>query len=214
MTLKQALDANTAARLANMDRTDYDAIDDGIAELIAAKTGNGAPDVGDEAPDFTLPDAIGQRVSLSAALSDRPVVVSFYRGGWCSYCNVQLRAYQDALTEIRAAGGDLIAITPEAPDHTVSTKERHDLAFPVLTDAKNDVARAYGLEFEVSDALRPLYRKLGIDLIARNGDDGFRLPVPATFVINQSRHVAWRFLNPDYTQRAEPQDIVNVLRSL
>ncbi len=167
--------------------------------------------VGDEAPNFTLPNHQGEPTNLKSLLQKGPVVISFYRGGWCPYCNLQLAALQQALPEIQATGASFVAITPETPDHTLTTAQKHALEFTVLSDARNAVAQQFGLKFVVAENLRPLYASFGIDLPATNGDDTFTLPLPATFVIGTDQKVTYRFVDHDYSQRAEPADIVQAL---
>ncbi len=170
--------------------------------------------VGADAPDFSLPDALGSKVTLSELLAEGPVVLSFYRGGWCPYCSIQLRTLQARLTDLAAAGGRLVAVSPQTPDSSLSTAEKLELAFPVLSDAGNAVARRYGLVFTLADELRPVYAGWGLDLPAANGDETFELPLPATFVIGADGKVAWRFADADYTKRAEPDDVIAALRAL
>ncbi|MCC7412746.1 MAG: AhpC/TSA family protein [Gammaproteobacteria bacterium] len=165
-------------------------------------------------PDFTLPNARGEDVSLAALLARGPVVLSFYRGGWCPYCNLELRALQNVLGEIETLGASLVAISPEQPDQSLSTAGKNALAFEVLSDAGNRVARDFGLVFELAEELRPVFAKFGIDLAARNGDDSFELPVPATYVIDRGGVVRYAFVDTDYRKRAEPLDILTSLQSL
>ncbi len=167
--------------------------------------------VGDPAPDFDLPDALGQRVRLDDLLEEGPVVLSFYRGGWCPYCNLELRALQQVLPEIERTGATLVAVSPETPDHSLSTRDEKGLQFPVLSDRGNFVAREFGLVFTLSEDLRPLYEKFGVDIPGYNGDDTFELPVPATYVIREGGMIEFAFVNTDYTQRAEPADVVAAL---
>ncbi|MDE3205089.1 MAG: AhpC/TSA family protein [Acidobacteriota bacterium] len=170
--------------------------------------------VGALAPDFALPDATGRRVALTSLLAEGPVVLSFYRGGWCPYCSTQLRALQTRLADIAEAGGRLVAVSPQTPDHSLSTAEKLELAFPVLSDVGNIVARTYGLVFSLPEDLREVYAGFGLDLPAANGDDTFELPMPATFVVGTDGKVTWRFVDSDYTRRAEPDDVIDALRSL
>lgn len=211
MTLKAELEANTAKRFENMVRDEYELIDKGIEALIAENAGGTVPKPGDKAPDFTLTDATGETRQLDAYLAQGPVVLSFYRGGWCSYCNIQLRAFQQVLDEIRATGAELVAISPEMPDQSWTLAEKLALVHPVLSDPGNTTARSYGLEFTVPDWLRPLYLKLGIDLEARNGDRSWCLPVPGTFVIAPDGSIRESFVDPDYRNRTEPADVLAAL---
>lgn len=170
--------------------------------------------VGGKAPDFSLPNVWGTEVKLSNQLRKGPVVLSFYRGGWCPYCNLELRALQAALPEIYALGGNLIAISPQRPEASLTAAEKNELTFEVLSDVGNEVARAYGLGFQVPEALRRVYRSFRIDLAAENGDERFELPMPATYVLDTSGRVRLAFIDPDYTQRLDPATVVASLREL
>lgn len=183
-------------------------------ELAASGFAERVPKPGTKAPTFRLPDAAGKEIDLGALLEKGPVVVSFYRGGWCPYCNLQLKALQAHLPEIEALGASLVAVTPETPDGTMTTIETHKLGFEVLSDAGNEVARAYGLVFEVAGDLRALYGKMGIDLEQKNGDDRWELPVPGTFVLSKSGDVVEAYVNPDHRYRLDPEKIVTALKDL
>lgn len=184
------------------------------ADLEASGLADRSLAVGAEAPDFTLPNATGETVTLRSLLQDGPVVLSFYRGGWCPYCNLELRALQNALPQIQALGANLVAISPETPDNSLTTAEKNALSFAVLSDVGNKVAREFGLVFTLPAALRPIYEGFGIDLPAHNGDDRFELPVPATYVIGTDGRIALAFVNVDYTQRLDPEAILAALQQL
>lgn len=169
---------------------------------------------GDSFPAATLPDATRQQVDLTVRLQQGPLIVSFYRGGWCPYCNLELRAYQALLEEIRAAGGDLVAISPERPDDALSTAEKNDLKFPVLSDVDGRLADALGIRFDLDDPIVELYRKFGHDLPVRNGDGRWSLPVPATYVVDRDGTILLAHVDPDYRNRLEPADAVAALRGL
>ena len=170
--------------------------------------------VGARAPDFALPDAMGRTVRLSDLLAEGPVVLTFYRGEWCPYCNTQLRDYQAALDEVRAEGARLLAVSPQTPDGSLTVQDRHALAFPVLSDVGNRVSRDYGLVFEVDDETRRRYQAVGLDLAAVNGTDAWELPVPATYVIDTDGRVRAAFVEADYTQRASTSDVLAALAAL
>ncbi len=170
--------------------------------------------VGQRAPDFALPDIKNTLVTLSSRLARGPVVVSFYRGTWCPYCNIQLRALGQSLDAIESLGAELIAISPQTPDNSLSTVEKNSLRFTVLSDVGNKVARRYGLVFTLAESLRPLYKSFGIDIPASNGDETWELPLPATYVIDQQGVVRAGFVNADYTRRMEPADIIASLKLL
>ena len=165
---------------------------------------------GAQAPDFSLPNIDRKIITLSALLSEGPVVLTFYRGAWCPYCNLQLRSYQTILPKIRQLGATLVAVSPQIPDKSVFTAEEKGLTFPVLSDAGNQVARRYGLVFPLSQKLRTVNENLP----AYNGDDSWELPMPGTFVIASGGNVRLAFVNADWTKRLEPATILDTLRQL
>lgn len=170
--------------------------------------------IGDPAPGFSLPDAHGGSVGLGARLAQGPVVLAFYRGAWCPYCNIQLRALQAALPEMQALGASLIAISPQAPDESLSNIEKQKLAFDVLSDSGCEVAGDYGVAFALAEELRPIYSDLGNALPGKNAADDWRLPIPATFVIAGDGRVAFADVDADYRNRAEPDAILATLTRL
>jgi peroxiredoxin len=165
-------------------------------------------------PAGHLVDQHGRSVDLAKLMAEKPVILSFYRGGWCPYCNLELRAYQGLLGEIHAAGGELVAVTPELPDHSLSTAQKNDLAFAVLSDVGGKLASALGIRFELSDAVRPFYEKAGHALPQRNGDGKWALPVPATFVVARGGAIAAAFIDPDYRNRTDPELALAALRAI
>ncbi|MGQ3353975.1 MAG: peroxiredoxin-like family protein [Phreatobacter sp.] len=177
----------------------------GILDRVA-KPGDGWPQaeglVDQHARPFDL-------VGLAAA---RPVVATFYRGGWCPYCNLELRAYQAILGDIRAAGAELVAVSPELPDHSLSTAEKNDLSFTVLSDVGGALATALGIRFPLSDAVRPFYEKAGHALPERNGDGAWTLPLPATFIIDRGGVIGAAFVEVDYRRRPDPAAVLAALQ--
>ncbi|ACN16550.1 putative peroxiredoxin family protein [Desulforapulum autotrophicum HRM2] len=174
----------------------------------------GAPKTGEKLKDFTLSNHLGENKSLSELRKKGPVVVTFYRGGWCPYCNLELHAYQAVLQDIKDAGATLVAITPELPDESLTTSERHGLKFEVLTDTNSDYAREIGIVFTLSEELRSIYESFGIKVEKHNGKGQFDLPLAATFVVDTDGTIACAFVEADYKLRAEPSDVVNVLKTL
>jgi peroxiredoxin len=186
----------------------------GVDELIDSGIARRAAGEGDMAPDFALPNALGKRVELSALLAAGPVVLTFYRGGWCPYCNLQLRAYQRVLPELRALGATLVAISPEPSDASLSTREKNALEFEVLSDIEAKAAKAYGVLFDLSDALREAYIGMGKDLSQINADGAWHLPIPATYVIAPNGRIALAYVDPEYRNRLEPADVLAAVRAM
>src|SRR5262245_45925954 len=168
--------------------------------------------VGDRAPAFRLPDARGGEVALDDLLADGPVVLVFYRGAWCPYCNLQLAAFQRALGDIRATGATLVAVSPQTPDQSLTLAEQKALEFPVLSDAGNAVAIKYGLVFTQSEAVTSTSRRLGIDLADFNGDDSNTLPAASTFVIGEDAVIRFASVSADYRWRVGPEEVLAALR--
>jgi peroxiredoxin len=185
-----------------------------IEELRASFALEEAIGVDDQAPAFTLPNAQGKPVALSELLRLGPAVVTFYRGGWCPYCNIQLRAYQAALPEMATLGARLVAISPQLPDGSLSTAEANELTFDVLSDGGNKVARSFGLVYALPEELRLALRSNNKALPGINGDESWELPVPATYVIDRDRRVAFARVDVDYRNRLEPEEILAALKSL
>lgn len=183
------------------------------AQLDAVDFAARAPKVGEVASDFTLPDQDGERVRLSQLLQQGPVILIFYRGEWCPYCNLQMRTFQARLPEIAAVGGGLIAISAQTPDHSVAMANKNELGFPVLSDLGGEVIELYGLRYEVDAETRKLFDTVGNDLAEYNGEGGWILPAAATFVIGRDGKVQYAHVRGDWRERAEPDDVLAILRS-
>ncbi len=169
---------------------------------------------GDVFPAVVLADQLGRTIDTGILADGQALVVVFYRGGWCPYCNLDLRAYQQNLAEIEALGAKLVAVSPEAPDNTLSTAEKNDLSFPVLSDTKGRLADALGIRFELAPQIKALYQKFGHDLPARNADDRWSLPMPATYVVDEGGVIALAHVDPDYRTRLEPAAAITTLHAL
>ena len=167
---------------------------------------------GDRAPPIVLTNAKGALVDVKSLLSRGPVIVTFYRGGWCPYCNLELRAFQNILPEIKAAGASLVAISPEKPDDTLSTAEKNALDFEVLSDVGQKVGRAFGLVYTFNDELKSAYREFGLDIPGKNGAEEWALPISATYVIGQDGRIIYAYTDADYRDRAEPAEVLKVLK--
>ncbi|MEV6942635.1 peroxiredoxin-like family protein [Streptomyces sp. NPDC051172] len=183
-------------------------------ELADSGQADRALTVGARAPRFSLPTATGQTLALDDLLTAGPVVLTFYRGAWCPYCNIALRSLQQHHEAIAARGARLVAVSPQIPDESVTLSEKHDLAFDVLSDIGSDTAKQYGLAFDLPDDLAAVYDKLGFDLQRVNDGHPRTLPLPATYVIDRDGVIRWAFVDTDYTTRAEPADILAALDAL
>ncbi len=171
--------------------------------------------VGEHAPDFTLPNAFGKPVSLSKQLAKGPVVLTFYRGAWCPYCNLELNALRGALHRLERLGARLVAVTPQQPDKSLEQVKKDGYMFEILSDLDSAVMRDYRLYFAVPRELSDLYRdRFGLDLAAYNGPGRYELPVPGTFVIDRHGVVRAAFADTDYKRRMEPADIIDALSTL
>jgi len=212
-TLRDAIDAYNAEKAKRVPPEILAAMARATASLKSSGIEDGAPRRGDTMPDFELPNQHGERRRLYQYLAQSPVVLNIYRGGWCPYCNMEMKALHDALPRIEALGARLVGMAPEMPDRALATTERHQIGIEILSDAGNRVAEQLGLVFSLPEELRPIYQKIGIDIPAYNGDDSFRLPVPATFIIGQDAKILYAFVNADYTQRLEPAEIIRQLEA-
>jgi len=168
--------------------------------------------IGDQAPAIVLPNATGKAVDVGTLLKRGPVIVTFYRGGWCPYCNLELRAFQKILPEIEAAGAGLVAISPEKPDDTLSTAEKNALSFEVLSDVGQKIGRAFGLVYTFSDELKRAYQEFGLNIPAMNGSDEWALPISATYIIGRGGTIVYAYTDPDYRDRADPDEVLMFLK--
>ena len=169
--------------------------------------------VGDRAPSIVLSNARGDTVDVGTLLKRGPVVVAFYRGGWCPFCNLELRAFQRLLPDIEAAGASLVAISSEKLDDSLSTAEKNSLTFEVLSDVGQKVGRAFRLVYEFSDELKSAYKEFGLDIPAKNGAPSeWALPISATYIIDRDGVITYAYTDADYRDRADPIDILTILK--
>ena len=170
--------------------------------------------VGDTIPSFHLPNANGQVVAVTDLLMNGPLILTFYRGSWCPYCNLELRAYQQNLAAISTLGAQVVAISPELPDSSLSNAEKLALEFEVLSDVGNTVARKFGLVFKIPDELAEVYKQLNSDITAYTGDNSWEVPIPATYLVGSDSKIAFSHVNADYLERAEPLTVIKALSEL
>jgi len=186
------------------------AVESAVAIVTESNILDQAKSKGDKAPDFTLKNAVGDSVNLYMELAKGPVVLTWYRGSWCPYCNIQLHDYQKSLAAIRAAGAQLIAVSPELPDSALTWQEKNELEFIVLSDIGNDVAREYGIVYRIPDTIAAGYVQGGrTDLTKFNGDDSLELPLPVTYIIGMDGTIEYSFVDADYRKRAETSEVVD-----
>ena len=213
-TLKEQTDAKIkAGRDANPDFMKN--VDEIIEQAKKLQHGDSAIKLGKIAPDFVLPNPKGNLISLANLLIKGPVVVTFYRGSWCPYCNIQLRALQACLPDIHALDAQLVAISPQVPDDSLNADEINNMDFIVLSDQDAYIASQYGVAWKVPEFLIEHMRKdRNLDLEAINNGNNSVLPIPATFVIDSDGKIVWSFVDVDYRTRSEPNDIIEALKKL
>jgi len=210
MTLKEELDALKARAAKGV--AGHDSFVNGIK-----KSGRLArvPSVGELAPSFILPDDKGNFVSSEILLQRGPLIVSFYRGDWCVFCNLELRALQRSLAEFLRYGASLVGVSPQTVAYSHMNADRRNVQYQILSDSGNKIANEYGLMFSMPQQMVNAFNTFGIDIAKVNGGQNkVEVPVPATFVINTDGRVAYRFLDADYTQRAEPAEIIACLMDI
>jgi peroxiredoxin len=212
MSLQSELDAHRAGWVERVGAQNARMMADDIVAQ-AAMLG-GARREGDEFPSIALVDHLGRPVDIAAGARQQPVVVTFYRGGWCPYCNLELRAFQKVLSAIEALGARLVAVSPELPDNSLDTAQKNALGFSVLSDSNGTLADALGIRYRLSAPVKAYLEKARIDLPARNGDDAWTLPVPATYIVARGGRIALAHIDTDYRKRLDPEAVLAVLKTL
>jgi peroxiredoxin len=182
--------------------------------LIDSRQTDRALEAGDTAPEFTLRDAEGATVSSRELLARGPLIATFCRGVWCPYCNLDLQALEGVRPEIKARGASLVAISPQTPANSRKSQRDNKLNFPILSDAGAAVAAEIGLRFSLPEELIQVYRQFGNDLAEINDDPSWVLPMPARYVIGTDGVIAYAEVNPDYTRRPDPSELLPVLDRL
>jgi peroxiredoxin len=209
-TLKSQLDAKT--KVSHPKAHIKKVMDSSIEELRKARLTERAAKKGGDFPGFSLPGTQGKTYQSSTLLKDGPLIVTFYRGSWCPYCNIQLAEYQKHLEEWKKLGAQIVAISPELPDSTTAFAAKRNLTFPLLFDKDNEFASKLGLVYGLPADLKEVYKNFGVDLKATQGNDAWRLPIAATYVVGQDGKIAYSFLDVDYKTRAEPSEITAALK--
>ena len=213
MSLKAQIDAYNVQKEAKLPADVLALMNTTNEELIAQHVRDNALQVGQKVANFSLANHRGDTVALTDLLAKGPVIISFYRGGWCPYCNLELKALNDYLPKFKAHNAQLVAVSPQLPDESLSTAQKNELEFDVLSDVSNTVANQFGLLFTLDERIQSLYTGFGIDFESYYGDKSFKLPLPATYVINQDGIITYAFISEDYTLRAEPEAVLNALQT-
>lgn len=216
MRLQDKLDAFTANAVAKglLSQSILAKFAKGTKDLIESGQAERAVKAGDDAPLFNLPDADGVIFNARSLLAKGPLVVTFYRGVWCPYCNMDLQALEAARPEIESRGASLVALSMQNASNSRKSGRDNHLGFPILVDYKGQVADRFGLRFKLSDELVDVYKQFGNDLAQINGEPSWMLPMPARYVIDQDGAVAYAEVNPDYTKRPDPSDLFPILDQL
>jgi peroxiredoxin len=210
--LQQQLDELTAKLRSLVPAERLATIDRAIEGLKTSGIAGQALKAGDRAPEFELPDGDNFLWRSPDLLRNGPLVLVFYRGRWCAYCNAQLSALQEIHTKVAVAGGSLVAVSPQTQKHSYMTRDMHKLKFPVLSDAGNRVARRFGLAYTVPPELQKMYESIYTKLPGYNGDDSWELPLTATYVIQSDGLISYAQVDADWRQRPEPAEILEKLR--
>lgn len=213
-SLNEQCQATVANFMQNLAEPQRQTVTQSFEKIMQSDLGIKAKRPGDAAPTFALTNSRGGMTELPDLLGQGPLVISFYRGGWCPFCNLEFRALTAILPEIQSLGANLIGISPETPQNTKETVRVHALGFDVLSDIGNKTARGYGLLMEVFEEMRPLYLEWGMDIPAANGDASYEIPIPATYVIATDGTIVAAHVDKNYTMRMEPVDILDALRNL
>lgn len=212
MTLRERLERERA-RLMALPAV-REAVDATLAALRRRRVGEAALGAGAPFPDFLLPDTEGRLVARDDVLAGGPVVMTFFRGDWCPYCAIVMDAMEAALPRFEAEGGRLVAVMPETDGRALDAARRHRARYRILADVDNGLAAACGIAFRVPEPYRRMLLEVGVDLMARQGNGAWILPIPATFVLGRDGIVARAFVDVDFTIRAEPEEVAAVLHGL
>jgi len=214
MLLKDKIERVHRSMAKTIAQADLNILMSEIQKLSDSDLAEKALKIGEKIPDVVLPNVSGEKIDVQSTLDQHLLIVSFYRGRWCPYCNLELRAYQEVFFEIKKLNASLVAISPQTLEHSLATRENNELAYEVLSDFGNRIARSFGLVFRLSDKVQEIYRKYKMILPEFNGDHSWQLPVPGKFVVDGNGVIRGRFVNANYTQRTDPSEVLEVLHKL
>lgn len=208
MPLQEQLEAITLKLKALVPAERLAVIEQAIQQLNASNAAGRALKIGDAAPQFELPDGDGRVWRSKDFLQAGPLVIVFYRGRWCAYCNAQLVALQEIYKQLTAAGASLVAISPQTQKHSYMTRDMHKLRYPVLSDSGNQVAGKFGLVYRLSSELQAMYESIYMRLPGYNGDPGWELPLAATYIVQPDGTIGYARVDADWRQRSDPEEIL------
>jgi peroxiredoxin len=211
MALNDQLDSLTAKLRAMVPAERLAVVDRFAEDLVKSGVAGRALKAGDHAPAFELSDGDGMLWRSEDLLRSGPLVIVFYRGRWCAYCNAQLAALQEIHPQIAEAGASLIAISPQTQKHSYMTRDMHKLRFPVLSDQGNQVARKFGLAYRLSAELQAMYESIMTKLPGYNGDQSWGLPLAATYVVQPDGKISWARVDAEWRHRPEPEELLQVV---
>jgi peroxiredoxin len=214
MSLKESIAAYSYQLASSLSNEVLEVLSRNTSMLQEQNLAGKALKVGEKFPSFCLNDSDNNSHSLDALLSHGPIIISFYRGGWCPYCVLELKALRDIIGKLPELNATLIAISPETSKHSTNTKAQNALNFIVLSDNDNMLAKQCNLVFKVPTDLIAQYNHFGMDIKSHNGNEKFELPIPATYIIDQQRMIRFAFVEEDYISRAEPEQLLEVLQSM
>jgi len=212
MNLKEELGAFAQQMSENAPKEVLETMGAEIGKLLESSIVKTALKVGATVPEFELTDSDGNHVSLDSLVQNSSVVISFNRGNWCPFCNIEFKHLQESVNPIKNSGNNLVVISPQLPEKSKELKSQNGFEFPILYDKGNEVAKKFGIAFTLAEPLRPIHEAFGMDIPAHNGNSSFELPVPATYVINQNKEVVYASINPNWMERAEPDEYLNFLK--
>ncbi len=209
MSLNDQLDSLTAKLRAMVPAERLLVVDRFAEQLVQSRLADRALKAGDHAPTFDLSDGDGMLWRSEDLFRSGPLVLVFYRGRWCAYCNAQLSALQEIHPKLAEAGASLVAISPQTQKHSYMTRDMHKLRFPVLSDQGNQVARKFGLVYRLSPEMQAMYESIMTKLPGYNGDQSWELPLAATYVVQSDGKISWARVDADWRKRPEPQELLN-----
>lgn len=212
MSLKEQLDNFKEIGFSQMPIEVAKILLDGIEEVIQSNIAETSLKKGDKIPDFNLPDIHGNNLNIKKLINKEFLIINFYRGGWCPYCNMELQEYERLKDTLESAGASIVAISPEKSKYILSTSDKNALTFNILSDENTIVMKQFGIVYQLNEEMKNIYRDFGIDLTKNNGNSNFELPIPATYIINKNMEILFAHVEADYTTRFEPSQLLKILK--